>query len=73
MEQHNWWLTEELGRMRYQETQREFERERFLARHGLDLGSLLRRAFASRFARPAAPVPEAIAARMADEPARIAA
>lgn len=73
MEQHNWWLTGEIGHMRYQETQREFERERLLAQHGLDIWSVLRRALASRFARPVAPAPEPIAPRVADEPTRIAA
>lgn len=73
MEQHNWWLTEELGRMRYQETQRGFEREQLLAQHGLDLWSLLRRAVTSRFVRPAAPAAEPISAPLAEERARIAA
>lgn len=43
MEQHNWWLSAELSRMRYDDMHRELQHERFLAEHGLDLWSVMRR------------------------------
>jgi len=41
-------LTEELERMRYAEIHAELKRERFLAAHGLDLWSVLRRSIRTR-------------------------
>ena len=43
MEQFNPFLTHELEQMRFAEIHAELERERFLAAHGLDLWSVLRR------------------------------
>lgn len=48
MEQHNYWLTEQLTQMRYDEIRRESDRERLLTQNGLDLWGLLRRAVGRR-------------------------
>ena len=50
MQQFNPYLTNELERMRYEEIHAELKRERFLAEHGLDLWSVLRRSVTSRLA-----------------------
>ena len=59
MDYNNWWLTEELERMRYAEVHRALERERFMRQHGLDLWSVLRSAIARALRRrePAASAP----------------
>ena len=49
----NWVLAEDLERMRREDVWRELSRERFLAVHGLDLWSILRRAVSGRLRRPA--------------------
>ena len=48
MQQFNPYLTQELERMRYEGIHAELKRERFLAEHGLDLWSVLRRSVTSR-------------------------
>lgn len=55
MDQGNWFLTEELSRQRRDEIHRELAREAFMREHGLDLWSVLRRAFSvlGRKGRPA--------------------
>lgn len=47
MDHGNWWLTEELDRMRREELRKELDHEQFLREHGLDLWSVLRRALVS--------------------------
>jgi len=48
MQNGNWMLAEELELMRRGEIHRELAHERFLASHGLDLWSVLRRAVTDR-------------------------
>src|SRR4051812_13301802 len=48
MQNWNWMLAAELERMRRDEIHGELAHERFLASHGLDLWSVLRRAIAGR-------------------------
>lgn len=59
----NRYLTEELWRMRHEELQRELAHERFMAGHGLDLWSVLRRAIASLLPKRRAMVAPATASR----------
>lgn len=46
MQYGNWWLTEQLQGMRYEDMRRAAERERLLSEHELDLWSVVRRAIA---------------------------
>lgn len=48
MQYGNWMLTAELERLRRDDIHRELAHERFLASHGLDLWSVLRRAVDAR-------------------------
>ena len=51
MDYGNYWLTDELQRLRRDEIQREVAHERFLAQHGLDLWSVVRAAIGRRLLR----------------------
>jgi hypothetical protein len=52
MQYGNWMLTEELERMRRDELRCELAHERFMAAHGLDLWSVLRRAIRRGLPQP---------------------
>ena len=64
-------LAEELERMRRDEISRELAHERFLAMHGLDLWSVLRRSIARRLPRRRAHAPLAQLPPFAHEGHRI--
>ena len=53
MQQLNHYLAHELERMRHADIRAELERERFLAEHGLDLWSTVRRSFRGLIRREA--------------------
>ncbi len=72
MEQ-NHWLAEHLAKQRYDDMRREADRERLLAEQGLDLWSVLRRAFGARAARQPVAMPERTQAPAEETPPRIAA
>lgn len=70
MDYGNRYLTEELWRMRYEEVQRELAHERFMAAHGLDLWSVVRRAIASLLPTPKSTAAPATVSREQDRAAR---
>ena len=67
MQYGNWWLIEQLERMRYEEIRREIAHRRFMAEHGLDLWTALRRAIGQRLTRSSAATAQPAPATRADE------
>lgn len=70
MDYSNFWLNEELQRMRRDEIQREIAHERFMTANGLDLWSVIRRAI--RLPRPSGWQARAVESARATRPLRAA-